>query len=62
MVFRKDEQPKESGQYIFLEFKDSYDYCLLPTDETDKGRLMVYPIKPVFIDQFKFRHLISKVD
>ena len=62
MVFRKDEQPNATGQYIFLEFKESYDYCLLPNDETEQGRLMVYPIQPAFIDQFKFRHQISKVE
>lgn len=62
VVFSKDELPKDTGQYIFLEFRDSYDYCLLPDDETDRGKIKIYPEKPAFIDQFKWLYQFSKVD
>ena len=62
MVSSTDELPKQTGQYMFLEFKDSYDYCLLPSYSDDEGRMMVFPSKPAFIDQFKWFHQISKVD
>ena len=54
--------PKATGLYIYLEFKDSYDYCLVPSYSTDQGRLMSYPKRPSFVDMFKYTYDISKVD
>ena len=62
VVFSKDELPKATGQYIFLEFKDSHDYCLLPDDKTDQVKIKIYPEKPAFVDQFKWLYQFSKVD
>ena len=56
------EFPKATGLYIYLEFKDSYDYCLVPSYSTDQGRLMSYPGRPSLVDMFKHTFDISKVD
>ena len=62
VVFNGTELPKETGNFISLEFKDSYDYCLVPSCRTDQGRLMSYPCRPAFIDLFSYSYQISKVE
>ena len=62
LFFNDNELPNATGQYMFLEFKASYKYCLIPSYRTDQGRLMVYESKPAFINLFKFSFEIAKVD
>ena len=53
--------PKFTGQFMFLEFKPSYDYCLLPSYATNQGTLLSYPEKPSFIDLFDYSHHLAEV-
>ena len=53
VYFNKNELPKPTGQFMFLEFKSSYEYCLLPS-YWYQGRLMTYQRKPEFVNLFKF--------
>ena len=60
MYFNGNELPKPTGQIMFLEFKPSYEYCLLPS-YWDQGRLMTYQRKPEFVNLFKSCCEISRV-
>ena len=60
VFFNGDELPKATGQFMFLEFKESYDYCLLPS-YSKEGRLMSYSSRPAFVNLFRYSHEISKV-
>ena len=58
----EDQAPKPTGLYISLEFRPSYSYCILPSDEPDRGRLMSYQSKPDFLNFFKNCFEFSKVN
>ena len=60
VYFNENELPKPTGQFMFLEFKPAYEYCLLPS-YWDHGRLMTYERKPEFVNLFKFCSEIATV-
>ena len=60
VFFNGDELPKATGKFIFFEFKESYDYCLLPS-YSKEGRLMSYSSRPAFVNLFRYSYEISKV-
>ena len=60
MYFNGNELPKPTGQFMLLEYKPSYEYCLLPS-YWDQGRLMTYQRKPEFVKLFKYCCEISRV-
>ena len=58
---REKVMPQFNGQFMFLEFKPSYDYCLLPSFATNQGTLLSYPEKPSFVDLYDYSHHIAVV-
>ena len=53
--------PVPSGHYLYLQFKPSHVYCLIPSYSMSQATLLYYPEMPEYLRLFKYHLFLTKV-
>ena len=53
LLFNEQDIPDPSGHYMYLQFKPSHVYCVIPSYSMEQGILLYYPEMPEYLKLFK---------
>ena len=61
MYYTTEEIPKLTGEFMYLECRLGYSYCLLPSYWANHGMLLHFSEQPSFFNQYQHSKEIGKV-
>ena len=61
MLCDEQKAPIPSGHYLYLQFKPSHVYCLIPRNNMGQATMLYYPEMPEYLRHFKYYLFITEV-